>query len=107
MQAQDGMMLVRAELCERLEAMRRFSERQRPEDFTRAIVGIRQLAAAYGLVPVVRLSEALERAMQRPDSSGACQSALYFERLQDAIGCERLDERASEAMIASVSVRFS
>ncbi len=45
--------------------------------------------------------------MLRPDAGGECQSALYLERLRDAIGCERSDEGASEAMIASVSVRFA
>jgi hypothetical protein len=107
MQAEQGMMVIRAELCERLEALRRFSERQRPDDFARSVAGIRQLAAAYGLLPVVRLSEALERAMERPDSAGDRQSALYLDRLLDAIGCERTDEQASQAMLASVSVRFS
>ena len=107
MQAEEGMMVVRAELCARLDALRRFSDRHHDKDFTRTVSGIRQLAAAYGLVPVVRLSEALERAMERPDSTGTCQSSLYLDRLRDAIGCDRTDDQASEAMIASVCVRFS
>ena len=107
MHAEQGMMVVRAELCERLEALRRFGERRREEDFARSVSGIRQLAAAYGLTPVVRLSEALERAVSRPDSAGSRHCALYLDRLLDAIGCERVDDQASEAMIASVCVRFS
>jgi hypothetical protein len=107
MRADEGMMVVRAELCERLEALRRFSECHRAEDFAHSVVAIRRLAAAYGLGPVVALSEALERASQRPDSAGTCQSALYLDRLRDAIGCQRVDNEASEAMLASVSVRFS
>ena len=107
MHAEEGMMVVRAELCARLDALRRFSDRHHGQDFTRTVVGIRRLAAAYGLVPVVRLSEALERAMERPDAAGTCQNSLYLDRLRDAIGCERTDDEASEAMIASVFVRFS
>ena len=103
----EAMMVVRAELCERLEALRRFSERRSAADICESMVGIRRLAEAYGLTPVVRLSEAMERAMARPDASGACQDALYLDRLRDAIGCGRVDEQASEAMIASVSIRFS
>jgi hypothetical protein len=102
----EAMMVVRAELCERLDALRRFQAQHPAQDFTESVIGIRRLAAAYGLTPVVRLSEAMERAMQRSDSAGPCQNALYMDRLRDAIGCERLDEAASEAMIASVSVRF-
>ncbi len=106
MQAERNMIVVRAELCERLEMLQRFSSRGRPEDLVQSVVSLRRLAAAYGLTPVVRLSEAMERAMLRPDAGGACQNALYLERLRDAIGCDTLDDSASEAMIASVSVRF-
>ena len=101
----DAMIFVRAELCDRLEALQRFSRRQANNDFADSVVGIRLLAAAYGLTPVVRLAEALERAVA--DGEAGCPSSLYLDRLYDAIGCERLDEAASEAMIASVSVHFA
>ena len=101
----DAMMLVRAELCERLAMLRLYSERRGPRDFGRTVVGISQLAAAYGLTPVVRLAEALDRAAQASGYSRR-ETDLYLDRLQDAIGCTRLDEAASEAMLASVSVRF-
>jgi hypothetical protein len=104
----DAMMVVRADLCERLEALRNVSGGQRTQaDVRAAVSGIRIVAAAYGLLPVVHLAEAMERALDRPDSAGPCQNALYFDRLRDAIGCERLDDEAGQAMIASVSVRFA
>lgn len=102
----DGLMVVRAELCDRLRSLRGYSARQTARDFTESVVGIRRLAAAYGLIPVVRLAEALERASQEAPRGG-CPTALYLDRLQDAIGCQRLDDAASEAIIASVSVRFA
>lgn len=101
----DAMMLIRAELCERLAALRSYSERRGPRDFAHTVAGICQLAAAYHLTPVVRLAQALERAA-RASSCGGRETALYLDRLQDAIGCTRLDEAAGEAMIASISVRF-
>ena len=103
---QDGMMLVRAELCDRLESLQLLTARQMGRDFTESVAGIRRLAAAYGLTPVVRLAEALERAAREP-SGAACPTALYLDRLQDAIGCHRYDEAAGEAMIASISVRLA
>jgi hypothetical protein len=102
---QDAMTVVRAELCERLAALRSYSERQGPRDFARTVAGISRLASAYGMTPVVRLAEALDRAA-RASSSGGRETSLYLDRLQDAIGCTRSDEAASEAMIASISVRF-
>lgn len=107
MREQDsGMMLVRAELCDRLAELQRYSERRKGGDFARAVDSIRLVAAAHGLTPVARLAEALERAMAESHATRIFPAALYLDRLQDAIGCSRMDDQASEAMIASVSVRF-
>ncbi|MDB5691289.1 MAG: hypothetical protein JWO81_352 [Alphaproteobacteria bacterium] len=99
----DAIMLVRADLCERLASIQALSKRLSARDFAENIGGLRRLAAAYGLMPVVRLAEALEHAAA---DGAACPTALYLARLQDAIGCERLDEEASQALVASVSVRL-
>jgi hypothetical protein len=106
---QDAMMLVRAELCERLAGLQSFSAKIGSHDFARSLSAIRTLAAAYGLFPVVRLTEALEIALaeNRARLGSGCATALYLDRLQDAIGCSRTDEQVSQAMIASVSVRLS
>lgn len=100
----DGMMLVRAELCDRLDSLQRAAARLSVRDFSKSIGAIRTMAAAYGLAPVVCLADALERAV-RVQPRG-CPAGLYFERLRDAIGCDRLDEAASEALLASVSIRY-
>lgn len=100
----DAMLLVRAELCDRLAALRSMSPRTAARDFLSTITAIRRTAAAYGLTPVVRIAEALERA---PITGGCRKSAdLYLDRLYDAIGCRTIDESASEAMLASISVRL-
>jgi hypothetical protein len=100
----DGMMLVRAELCERLLNLQQAARRLSARDFADSVEGMRRLAAAYGLTTVVRVADALERAAA--EDRGACPRALYLARLQDAIGCERLEESAAEAILASVSVRL-
>lgn len=101
----DAMMVVRAELCERLESLRRLSQARSGGNVAQSVLSIRRLAAAYGLTPVVRLAEAMERAAAE-DGHGASSNGLWLDRLHDAIGCEGDDEQASQAMIASVSVRF-
>jgi hypothetical protein len=100
---QDGMMLVRAELCARLQSLEAISRRHGARDFNTGVESIRRIAAAYGLTPVVRLAEALERAAAEGD---ACPTNLYLGRLQDAIGCDRVDEAAAQAMLASINVRL-
>jgi hypothetical protein len=104
---EDAMMLVRSELCDRLETLRAMTRRISADDFALRVDAMRTLAAAYGLTPVVRLTEALERAVGASDRDlRRCPTALYLARLQDAIGCDRLDDGASEALLASVSVRL-
>ncbi|HEU0097637.1 MAG TPA: hypothetical protein VFQ67_02575 [Allosphingosinicella sp.] len=100
----DGMMLVRAELCERLASLQSAARRLSRRDFAESVGGIKRLAAAYGLTPVVRVADALERAVA--EDGGGCPRALYLGPLQDAIGCERMEESEVEAMLASVSVRL-
>jgi hypothetical protein len=101
----DGMMLVRAELCERLLSLQTMARRLSARDFAEGVSGIKRLAAAYGLTPVVRVADALERAVA--EDHGGCPRALYLGCLQDAIGCERLEESAAQAMLASISIRLS
>ena len=100
----DGMMVVRADLCDRLDWLQRTAERLTIRDLVQGIATIRTIAAAYGLAPVVSLAEAFERAI-RAQPRG-CPAGLYFDRLRDAIGCERLDDAATESLLASVSIRF-
>jgi len=105
-ECRDAMMLVRADLCERLETLQDMSDNISKKRIAEQIGAIRTLAGAYGLVPVVRLAEALERAMHESASARDCPTSLYLARLRDAIGCERVDDEASRAILASVSVRF-
>ena len=104
----DALLLVRAELCDRLATLSEGGGRLGFKEFTARVETIRTLAAAYGLTPVVRLTEALERAVAVSGSRDVrtCPTALYLARLQDAIGCDSMDERTSEALLASVSVRL-
>ncbi|HEX8640728.1 MAG TPA: hypothetical protein VF704_06190 [Allosphingosinicella sp.] len=100
----DGMLVVRAELCDRLDSLQRAAERMTVRDMLQDIGAIRTIASAYGFLPVVALADAIERAVR--SQPRGCPAGLYLDRLRDAIGCGRLDEQASQAMLASVSVRL-
>ena len=100
---QDGLLVVRADLADRLDRLQLAAERMNVRDLVQGVATIRTLAAAYGLVPVVALAEALERAIQAQPRG--CPAGLYFDRLRDAVGCARWDEAASQALLASVSIR--
>jgi hypothetical protein len=100
----DGMMVVRADLCDRLDTLQKAAAKLTVREFMSQIGAIRTLALAYGLLPVAAIADALARAIAAEPRG--CPAGLYFERLRDAVGCERLDEAAEQAMLASVSIRF-
>ena len=104
----DGMLVVRAELSERLDSLQRAMARANVRDFSQRIGAIRTMAAAYGMIPVVCLCDAFDRAVRAHPRN--CPAGLYFERLRDAIGCEAQSEaareEASEALLASISIRL-
>src|SRR5688572_3161931 len=101
---QDGLLVVRADLCDRLDRLQQAAERMTVRDLVQGIAAIRTLAAAYGLAPVVALADAFHRAVQLQHRG--CPAGLYFDRLRDAVGCEPMDAAAGEALLASVSIRF-
>ncbi len=101
----DGMTIIRAELCDRLDSLRVTAGKMNVRDLVRGIGAIRTVASAYGMIPVVCVADAFERAI-RAEPRG-CPAGLYFERLRDAIGCGAADEDAGERMVASISVRLS
>src|SRR4051812_21402790 len=104
----DGMMVVRGELSAQLDSLQRAMARANVRDFSQRIAAIRTMASAYGMIPVVCLCDAFDRAV-RAHPRG-CPAGLYFERLRDAIGCqaqsETAGEEASEALLASISIRL-
>ena len=101
---QDGMMVVRAELVDRLDRLQQAMARASVRDFAQRLGAIRAMAAAYGMIPVVCLCDAFDRAV-RAQPRG-CPAGLYFERLRDAIGCQAQGDEASEALLASISIRL-
>ena len=104
----DGMMVVRGELSAQLDSLQRAMARANVRDFSQRIAAIRTMASAYGMIPVVCLCDAFDRAV-RAHPRG-CPAGLYFDRLRDAIGCqaqsETEGEEASEALLASISIRL-
>lgn len=103
----DGMLVVKAELCDRLDALQQAAGRIAVRDLAQRLGALKTMAAAYGLIPVVCIAEALERAIAAEPRG--CPAGLYFDRLRDAIGCDAEGEHegaASEALLASISIRL-
>ncbi len=100
----DGMTIIRAELCDRLDSLSAAAQRMTVRDLVQGIGAIRTVASAYGMIPVVCVADAFERAIRAEPRF--CPAGLYFERLRDAIGCGAADDDAGTRMLASISVRL-
>lgn len=101
---QDGINMVRAELGDRLDALQKAGAKLTMRDFVSQLATIRTIAGAYGMIPVVCLAEALERAVR--SQPRGCPADIYFERLRDAVGCGQAAAEASEPMLATISLRL-
>lgn len=103
----DGMTIIRAELCDRLDSLRTTAERLEMRELVQGIAAIRTVANAYGMIPVVCIADGFERAIRAEPRF--CPASLYFERLRDAIGCGAAEtgDDAATRMLASIHVRLS
>ncbi len=100
----DGVNVVRADLHDRLDMLQKAGAKLTMRDFVSQLATIRTIAGAYGMIPVVCLAEALERAVRNQPRS--CPADIYFERLRDAVGCGPTTADASEPMLATISLRM-
>ena len=78
----DGMSIVRAELCDRLDSLRAAAGKTNIRELVGGIATIRTLASAYGMIAVVCVADAFERAIRAEPRF--CPAGLYFDRLRDA-----------------------
>lgn len=100
-----GMMLVRVNLADRLDALEAGLAARGPIGASAEATSIAGIAAEYGLLPVQRLAERLAVAL----GTGGRGAAIgpWIERLRDSIGCEAIDEQAGTSWLASVMVRLA
>ena len=100
----DAVRLIRADLTQRLRQLDQAGGCTGP-DFCASVHAIRRLAMLHGLTAVARIAEALEEAGgSRRAVPGT--TRLYVERLHDALALPIGDERAAQAMLASIAVRL-
>jgi hypothetical protein len=102
-QEQDGRSVVRAALRREAAGLQRLRSSANAWGFDRSLRSMRRLAEAYRFDAVVRLADAYQHL---PQTARGCRSgALLLDRLDDAIACD-MNPAATEALVASISVRF-
>jgi len=101
----DGMMLVRADLCGRLDALEMALAARGALGVDAHADAMAVLAGDYGMSSVQRLAEGLSVALGAGGRGAAV--GPWIERLRDSIGCEAIDEQAGTSWLASVLIRLA
>jgi hypothetical protein len=102
----DQMLMVRAELYDLCEALRMTAFDANPLQFLLRLEQVRATAACHGLTAIAEIASTFEAALQRVQGSGQNVVESFSAILDDAIGIAHVHPQASEALLASVAIRF-
>lgn len=103
----DQLLLIRAQLGELVEALRLTAYDASPIQYLLRLEQVRDTASRHGLSAIAEIAATFEAALQRFGDKGSPAVAdSFLSILADAIGVAHLHPAASEAMLASVAVRF-
>jgi hypothetical protein len=100
----DALLRVRADLCDRIDALAEQALKIQAGQIALAVDGIRRVAREYGLDAVADMAHSLESAMARSD--GAVTVRCYLDAMRDMIGCEALAPEAAQTWLASINQRL-
>jgi hypothetical protein len=101
----EGMKLVRADLCRRLDVVEARLKAHGPVGLSRMAAEIASIAGQHGLKPAQRLAEALAVALAQGGRGAAI--VPWTEQLREACRCEVMDEAAGSTWLASVMSRLA
>ena len=104
----DRMTMVRAELCDLLDALQLTSFDANPIQFLVRLEAIRQSAIAHQFTAVAEIAGVFEASMQRVIHRGGADSVIssFSDILSDAIGCSQLSPAVTQSLLASVAIRL-
>ncbi len=95
---------VRADLCDRIDALARELPHLSASKLAFAVDDIRRIARDNGLGPLAELARGLEHAIA--DSGGSTAVLSFLEAMGDAVGCEQVDPATAQSYLASVGLRL-
>ena len=101
-------MLVRAELSEKLDALRLTSFDANPVQFLMRLENIRKTAQLHRFDAVADIASVFEAAMQKVIKRGGSGEVIdnFTGILGDAIGCRQIEASVASAMLANVALRL-
>jgi len=92
-------------LCDRIDLLARELPHLSLGQLCTGVDDIRRTAAAYNIDPVAQLARGLETALAR--AGGLGMAIAWLDVMRDAATSGRMDRLASEAYLASLSIRLA
>jgi len=100
----ESMLMLRARLCDQIEALANNFSQLTPRQIVQGIDEVRVTALDHGLESIAGVARGFERALVNRMS--AASAAPYFEALRAATECKRLNAVDAETLLAAISVRL-
>lgn len=101
---QDARMLVKADLCQRIDRLAYEVAHITPARLAVAVDGIRRTARDHDMRVLADLARGLENAIGA--SGGATVVLPFLEAMSDAVGCDSADPGIAQSYLASVGLRL-
>lgn len=100
----DALMQIKAQLCDRIDTLAEQLPHMNAHQLAHQVDEVRQIARAYGLLPVEELARGLESAL----SSSGCEIMVlpFLETMRDAVGCNSIDAVTAQSYLAAVNQRL-
>jgi len=101
----DGLLIIQSQLSQAVAALYASAPRMSDAAVARRMEAIERKAVEYGMIPLAKVARAGRRAAGVAGYRTAL--ARHLERMDDAIGCQPLDEAATAAIMASIALRLA
>ena len=102
--AVEALVAVKARLCDRIDMMARELPHLSRHHLAHEVDDVRRIARDHGLTPVAELARGLESALCA--SQDHVMILPYLDSMRDAVGCDRVDDAATEAYMTQVNHRL-
>jgi hypothetical protein len=104
----DQALLIKAQLSDLLDSVSMTDYAANPVQYLLRLEALRERAAAYGFSATAEIAATFEATLQRMGSKAGNQSIFdsFYGILHDAIGVAHLHPAASEALLASIAIRY-
>jgi hypothetical protein len=101
---QDALMIVRAQMIDRIDVLARAAGRVRSEQLMTQIDDIRSHARDCGMTVLAGLADQLQRGMG--GARGSVTISAYVDAMRDAVRCDNADATMMASLHASVGQRL-